>query len=97
MEIEAYLPNKDIGFVAIGNRARVKVDAFPFTRYGAIATEFTERSPPSNFRSGRIAQAGQEAVDASGQRCGVLAELAGGDRHSRRCRVPRRPPRRIAK
>ena len=27
LEIEAYLPNKDIGFVAIGDRATVKVDA----------------------------------------------------------------------
>lgn len=36
LEIEAYLPDKDIGFVAIGDRATVKVDAFPFTRYGAL-------------------------------------------------------------
>jgi hemolysin D len=36
LEIEAYLPNKDIGFVAIGDRATVKIDAFPFTRYGAL-------------------------------------------------------------
>ena len=36
LEIEAYLPNQDIGFVHKGQNAVVKVDAFPFTRYGVI-------------------------------------------------------------
>lgn len=36
MEVEAKLPNKDIGFVEAGQEAAVKVDAFPFTRYGTI-------------------------------------------------------------
>ncbi|NTI78409.1 HlyD family type I secretion periplasmic adaptor subunit [Rhizobium rhizogenes] len=36
LEIEAYLPNSDIGFVSIGQTAVVKVEAFPFTRYGVI-------------------------------------------------------------
>ena len=36
LEIEAYLPNKDIGFVAPGQEAVVKVESFPFTRYGTL-------------------------------------------------------------
>ncbi len=36
IEIEATIANKDIGFVHAGQSARVKVDAFPFTRYGIV-------------------------------------------------------------
>ena len=36
MEIEALIPNKDIGFIVPGQEVVVKVDAFPFTRYGTI-------------------------------------------------------------
>ncbi|AGS20616.1 HlyD family type I secretion periplasmic adaptor subunit [Rhizobium etli] len=36
LEIEAYLPNRDIGFVSPGQHAVIKVEAFPFTRYGIL-------------------------------------------------------------
>ncbi|MDH4412049.1 MAG: HlyD family type I secretion periplasmic adaptor subunit [Rhizobium sp.] len=36
LEVEAYLPNRDIGFVAVGQPAVLKIEAFPFTRYGTI-------------------------------------------------------------
>jgi hemolysin D len=36
LEIEAYLPNSDVGFVSIGQEAVIKVEAFPFTRYGIV-------------------------------------------------------------
>lgn len=36
LEVEALLENKDIGFVEEGQRAEVKIDAFPFTKYGTI-------------------------------------------------------------
>ncbi len=36
LEIEARLPNKDIAFVEPGQQAEIKVDAFPFTRYGTL-------------------------------------------------------------
>ncbi|MGG6898579.1 HlyD family type I secretion periplasmic adaptor subunit [Rhizobium sp. BR 315] len=36
LEVEAYLPNSDIGFVTVGQPAVVKIEAFPFTRYGVI-------------------------------------------------------------
>jgi len=34
LEVEARLENKDIGFVEVGQTAAVKIDAFPFTRFG---------------------------------------------------------------
>jgi hemolysin D len=36
VEIEAWVENKDIGFVNEAQEAEVKVEAFPFTRYGTI-------------------------------------------------------------
>ncbi len=36
MEIEAWIENKDIGFVNAGQQAEIKVEAFPFTKYGVI-------------------------------------------------------------
>lgn len=36
LEAEAWIQNKDIGFIREGQRAEVKVDAFPFTKYGTI-------------------------------------------------------------
>jgi hemolysin D len=36
LNIEAYMPNRDISFVAEGQPAIIKVEAFPFTRYGTI-------------------------------------------------------------
>lgn len=36
VEIEAFVQNQDIGFVESGQPAVVKVDAFPFTRFGTL-------------------------------------------------------------
>jgi len=36
LEIEAYVLNRDIGFVSVGQEAVVKLESFPFTRYGSI-------------------------------------------------------------
>jgi hemolysin D len=36
IEVEAFVENKDIGFVRRGQRAEVKIETFPFTRYGTI-------------------------------------------------------------
>lgn len=33
---EVFVPNKDIGYIKIGQEAAVRVDAFPFSRYGEI-------------------------------------------------------------
>ena len=36
LQVEIYMSNSDIGFVRVGQEAVVKVDAFPFTRYGTL-------------------------------------------------------------
>ena len=36
LQVEALVPNLDIGFVKLGQPAVVKVDAFPFTRFGVL-------------------------------------------------------------
>jgi hemolysin D len=37
LEVEARIFNKDIGFIRTGQVAAIKLDAFPFTRYGALS------------------------------------------------------------
>jgi len=37
LELEVYMPNKDIGFIKVGQEAVVKLEAFPFTRYGTVS------------------------------------------------------------
>ncbi|MCC8980644.1 HlyD family type I secretion periplasmic adaptor subunit [Bradyrhizobium acaciae] len=36
IEIEAMVPNKDVGFVHPGQKAQIKIDTFNFTKYGLI-------------------------------------------------------------
>lgn len=36
LEVEAFIENKDIGFVQANQTAAVKVEAFPFTKYGTL-------------------------------------------------------------
>lgn len=38
-EIEAFLENKDVGFVAVGQPAAVKIETFLYTRYGTLPAE----------------------------------------------------------
>jgi hemolysin D len=49
LQVEALVANLDIGFVKLGQDAVIKVDAFPFTRFGAL--------------SGKVMRIAQEAVD----------------------------------
>jgi hemolysin D len=58
IEVEAMVENKDIGFVREGQEVELKLDAFPFTRYGLIkgtvrklgrdAVQAGSRSSPQN-------------------------------------------------
>jgi len=42
LEIECYVENKDIGFVEVGQPAVVKIESFPFTRYGVVNATVTQ-------------------------------------------------------
>ncbi len=44
LEIEAFVENKDIGFVNVGQHAEVKVETFPYTKYGALHGEMIQVS-----------------------------------------------------
>ncbi|MBO6305033.1 MAG: HlyD family type I secretion periplasmic adaptor subunit [Selenomonadaceae bacterium] len=44
MEVEAYVDNKDIGFVRVGQEAEVKVDTFNFQKFGMLNAEVTDIS-----------------------------------------------------
>ena len=56
LEVEALLENKDIGFVEPGQQAEIKVDAFPFTRYGTIdgKVENLSRDAVADERKGLV-------------------------------------------
>lgn len=49
VEVEARLPNKDVGFVAVGQAVEMKVETFNFTRYGIVR--------------GRVISVSDDAVD----------------------------------
>ncbi len=49
LQVEALVANLDIGFVKLGQEAVVKVDAFPFTRFGTL--------------KGKVVRIAQQAVD----------------------------------
>lgn len=44
LEVEAMLPNKDIGFVNPGQDAEIKVEAFPYTKYGILHGKISQVS-----------------------------------------------------
>jgi hemolysin D len=44
LEVEAWILNKDIGFVDEGQAVEVKIETFPFTRYGTIDAEMVDVS-----------------------------------------------------
>jgi hemolysin D len=51
LEVEAMVPNKDIGFVQAGQLVEVKIDTFNFTKYGLIEGRVTSISQDSIKRS----------------------------------------------
>lgn len=44
MEIEAFVENKDIGFVNPGQEAEIKIETFPYTKYGTLHGEVQQVS-----------------------------------------------------
>jgi hemolysin D len=76
LEIEAYVLNQDIGFVRDGQEAVIKIDSFPYTRYGSIAGKVTHVATdaiPGN-------QAQQNQRDASKPASGSLTITSAAQR-----------------
>lgn len=73
-EIEVYVLNRDIGFVKLGAEAIVKIDSFPFTRYGTLNAKVISVAadaiplPDVIQNEGNPASAGQGQEYAGGQR-----------------------------
>ena len=74
LEIEAYLPNKDIGFVREGQLVAIKVESFPFTRYGMLTGTMTHIArdaipqPEAAQIEGNPARPGENQMFAGAQR-----------------------------
>lgn len=66
VEVEARLANKDIGFVRAGMAAEIKVQTFPFTRYGLIHATVVSISRDAVAEAKAQDQAGQGAAQAGG-------------------------------
>lgn len=76
LDIEAYLPNGDVGFVEVGQSATVKVEAFPFTRYGTIDGTVTRVSRDA-ITSQQARSIQNDATRASDGRSDVTGEAEG--------------------
>lgn len=85
LEVEAVIENRDIGFVEVGQRARVKIDTFNFTRYGIIDGTverisrdiLDQRAENPGADTGNSAAAADNGGGAnSAARSGYMAELS---------------------
>jgi hemolysin D len=74
LEIQAYVRNRDIGFVSIGQEAVVKVESFPFTRYGAI------KARVARIAKDAIPEPDANAIEGDPTRVSNAAGFAGGER-----------------
>ncbi|WP_434713595.1 HlyD family type I secretion periplasmic adaptor subunit (plasmid) [Rhizobium sp. YTUHZ045] len=74
LELEVYVPNRDIGFVHVGQSAVVKLDAFPFTEYGTVPATITKIAtdaipePDAERREEDTAAAPQTSLFAGAER-----------------------------
>jgi hemolysin D len=74
LEIEAYVRNRDIGFVSLGQEAAVKVESFPFTRYGVIKAHVVRIARDA------IPEPDAGAIEGDPARVSAAAGFAGGER-----------------
>jgi hemolysin D len=74
LEIQAYVANRDIGFVTVGQEAVVKVEAFPFTRYGSI------KARVKRIASDAIPASDASAIEGDPTRPSNTTGFAGGER-----------------
>lgn len=74
LEIEIYLPNKDIGFIQEGQDAAIKVEALPFTRYGTIPAKVARVARDA------VPEADARQIEADPTRAAELRQVAGAQR-----------------
>ncbi len=74
LEIEVYLQNKDVGFVQVGQEATIKIEAFPFTRYGTLDATVVR------IASDAIPEPDTRQADADPTRAGESRTVGAGQR-----------------
>jgi hemolysin D len=60
IDIAAVIPNREIGFIAPGQDVAIKVEAFPFTRYGLLHGKIATVSRDAEIGAPRAAAIGSE-------------------------------------
>ena len=80
LEVEATVLNKDIGFVRAGQRATVKIESFPYTRYGYLegVVESVSHDAAQDENLGLVFQARVRLSKASLPIDGVTVALTPG-------------------
>jgi hemolysin D len=83
IEIEAMISNRDIGFVHPGQQAEIKIDTFPFTRYGlldgtvlSVSQDAIVRDKPSDPTGSKIAGAEAGSSEPKGQELVYAARVS---------------------
>jgi len=79
LEVEAFVQNKDIGFVNVGQEAQVKVETFSFTKYGTINGKVLNVSNDAIQQDARQSSSPRETAagsDDKAQAGGVLVYAA---------------------
>jgi hemolysin D len=84
-EIEAMIPNRDIGFIHEGQSADIKIDTFNFTRYGlvhgkvvSVSQDAITRETPTTNQQNRAAPKGNvdESSEPKGQELVYAARVS---------------------
>lgn len=68
VEIEAEVSNKDVGFVSPGQKVEIKVDAYPFTRFGILkgmVTSIDRDADLGNPAPGATPQGAERGADSA--------------------------------
>jgi hemolysin D len=84
LQIEAMLPNRDVGFVHPGQSAEVKVEAFTYTRYGLLHGTVDGVSRDVVANGGNGGKNGNQQQDSSSD-----PDAANGQQHAESSYVAR--------
>jgi hemolysin D len=83
LEIEAMVPNRDIGFVQVGQEVAVKVDTFNFTKYGllngtvvSVSQDAITRANPTDAGEKKSAGANNDSSEPKGQELVYAARIS---------------------
>ena len=67
LEIEAMVPNRDVGFVHPGQKAQIKVDTFNFTKYGLLHGEVLSVSRDAIVRDRPAERSTEKNLGSNGE------------------------------